>query len=444
MKKNYLFVLTVILLANVGLGKDRRIDNRTESARNLSPAISRALQSVAGDRPVADRVVKDVVLANQMPGEFERQGALLVASKDLIGRTSDLFVEIVRSLRGKVEIVVLVSNVEEYEAAKGLLGANSVPLNNVHFVEVVHDTMWARDYGPIICRTKEGSPIVIDSRYDLTRVNDDQVPTMLARLLGLRVVQMPLRLDGGNLLSNGQGLGITTRRLLHENAIGELEEAWMHSVLQESFGFNRVVVLEPLVGEPTGHVDMFATFTSANTVVVGRYDPSTDAENAAILDRNAIKLAGLPTVAGPLRVVRIPMPPHDDAIWRTYANVIYANGVLLVPTYGDVDQAGRREALATYASLLPRWNIVSIDARSIIELNGALHCLMMNLGPLGVLPEFPLPRTRTPVEEQMDSGDDDDSILLIDNMPYEAVRTSRRPFRKEVSRPGVRNRCLAP
>jgi agmatine/peptidylarginine deiminase len=303
-----------------------------------------------------------------------------------------LLVNVVHQVRGRLDIVLLVSNIETCEAAKRLLRESSIPLKYVRFVELPHDTMWARDYGPIVVKTKEGRPVVIDAVYSLDRANDDRVPEGLARLLNVRVVQMPLRIDGGNLLSNGDGLAITTNYLFDENQFGELDEEVLRDVLRENYGLSRIAVLEPLLGEPTGHVDMFATFTSANTVVVGQYDPKVDPANAAILDRNANQLSRLRTKKGPLRVVRIPMPPHDDNGWRTYTNVIYANGVLLVPTYGELDASTRTEAMITYKKLLPGWRVVAVDSSRLIESNGALHCISMNLGPLGRLPEFPPPR----------------------------------------------------
>ncbi len=333
------------------------------------------------------------VLDCRLPGEFEHQRALLLACNDLLTTAPNLLVEIARHAAGKIDLVLLVSNVEDYDAAKRLLNANSIPLHSIRFAELSHDTMWARDYGPIIVKSTAGHATVIDAGYDLGRPQDDFVPTEFANLLNLPVVQIPLRLDGGNLLSNSDGLAITTQRLFEEN--GEIEEQSVRALLRGTYGLKRVVVLEPLVGESTGHVDMFATFTSPNTVVLGQYDPSIDAENAAILDRNAEKLAQVQTANGPLRVVRVPMPKHDDANWRTYTNVIFANGVLMVPTYAGTDRTKQRQALATYMKLLPGWQVVSVDASHIIESAGALHCITMNLGPLGDLPEFPRPLTHS-------------------------------------------------
>lgn len=330
---------------------------------------------------------------HRLPGEFEPQRALLFAYTGLINEMPELFLEIVKQVGGRIEIVLLVSNIEDYKTAKGLLRTNSIPLRHVRFVEVAHNTMWARDYGPIIVKSKEGRSIVIDGGYDITRPDDDHVPVELAHLLNLQVVQTPFRFDGGNLLSNGNGLALTTCRLFEDNAIDDFNEKSIYEVLQKSYGVKRVAILEPLSGEPTGHVDMFATFISENIVVIGQYNPEYDPENAAILDRNAAQLSGMQTAKGPLQVIRIPMPPHNDDVWRTYTNVIYANGILLVPTYSDVNGAGQKQALSTYRKLLPNWKVVSIDASCIIKSAGALHCIAMNLGPLNHLPNFPRPRT---------------------------------------------------
>jgi hypothetical protein len=133
---------------------------------------------------------------------------------------------------------------------------------------------------------------------------------------------------------------------------------------------------------------MFATFTAPDTVVVGAYDRKYDPENAELLDRNASLLANTVFSNRPLKVVRIPMPSHENGIWRTYTNVIYANGILLVPVYSSYDASGRVRALNTFAKLLPRWKIFGIDSSRLIENDGALHCISMNLVQVGERLQF--------------------------------------------------------
>ena len=83
--------------------------------------------------------------------------------------------------------------------------------------------------------------------------------------------------------------------------------------------------------------------------------------NAQILDDNAKFSTASRRKKGPLEVIRIPMPNHKDGNWRTYTNVIYANGVVLVPQYPDVDPAMDKAALDVFQKALPNWKAVGID-----------------------------------------------------------------------------------
>ena len=97
-------------------------------------------------------------------------------------------------------------------------------------------------------------------------------------------------------------------------------------------GAKRLVFVTPLDGEGTHHLDIFMNLVDRYTVVVGQYGDSTTA-NAKILDANAEALAKVTTEGNPLRVVRIPMPPDPQARFLNYTNVVFANGVLLVPSW---------------------------------------------------------------------------------------------------------------
>lgn len=333
----------------------------------------------------------------QLPGEFERQQAIVLGCHELARDMPDLFAAIVDSTGGRLTIVALVNDEQEFEMCQTVLKERNVLAGHVRYAQVLHNTMWARDYGPLVVRKKNGRAVMVDADYScFDRFDDDCVPTALGESMKLPVVRAPLLVDGGNLLSNGQGLCIATYDLLDHNVERGWTEDGVRDAVMRLYGGTLTVFLKPLIGEPTGHIDMFATFTAPNTVVVAKYDAAVDPDNAAILDDNASTLAQIRTQSGPLRVVRVPMPARDDGNWRTYTNVSYANGTLMVPIYPGIDLQGQREALATFAQLLPGWQIVPIDAEEVAKLGGALHCVTMNLGPLAKLPEFPVPRGRMP------------------------------------------------
>jgi agmatine deiminase len=174
-----------------------------------------------------------------------------------------------------------------------------------------------------------------------------------------------------------------------------------------------------MVGESTGHVDMFATFTSPDTIVVGQFNPHFDAVNAQILDRNAEQLAQVRTRRGRLYVERMAMPHHHDGIWRTYTNVVYANRVVLVPVYPETDPDGSREALSLYSRLLPERKVVGINAENLSALGGALHCVVMNMAQIVEFSGAFLPN---PAREP--------ATFLDDGGPVNSAAHARRPTQR--------------
>jgi agmatine/peptidylarginine deiminase len=72
-------------------------------------------------------------------------------------------------------------------------------------------------------------------------------------------------------------------------------------------------------------------------------------------------------------------PPGKDHFGGTYTNVVFANGVLLVPTYPDAPSEMEAEVMATYRRLLPGWEVVGIDAGSLVPHGGVLRCAALPL-----------------------------------------------------------------
>jgi agmatine deiminase len=328
--------------------------------------------------------------ARRMAAEFEKQAALLLTWDDSDLTSREVILNIVAAARNTVPIVILVKDRIEHENAIVELSRAGIPEGTVTLLRIYTDTPWVRDYGPVIVQTPDSKPLVIDAAYSSEdRSNDDLSPSSVGRSCQCPTEQTGLQAEGGNLLTNGAGLGIASLRLQELNTNAGYTKQELHSKLNEVYGLHNLVFLEPLIGEGTSHVDMFATFTGVDTVVVGSYSTDDDPENAAVLDRNAALLAGVPTSRGPLRVVRIPMPRRTNLVsdvFPTWTNVVYANRTLLVPGYGDKDHDGELDAIRTYRALLPGWHIQTIDCRAIIECGGALHCLTMNLPHLQILP----------------------------------------------------------
>jgi agmatine/peptidylarginine deiminase len=217
---------------------------------------------------------------------------------------------------------------------------------------------------------------IVDFSYHFSdRKIEDQMPLAFAATFGMKLAPERLTMEGGNLLSNGRGLCISSTTLIAQNKDRGYDLQAVGAVLQKEFRFKQWTYLPPLTGEPTGHVDMYVTLTSPNSAIVGACDPSDDPTNARQLDDVAKTLSEVQVEGAPLKVTRIPMPSHVDGKWRTYTNVIYANGVVLVPQYPDFCPELDQRALEVYRAALPEWKVVGIAASQLIEKRGSLHCL---------------------------------------------------------------------
>jgi agmatine/peptidylarginine deiminase len=318
-----------------------------------------------------------------MPADFERQSAILVGVNELLPHHPHVLTGLVSALIDRIPVVAVITGEGQRRELLATLCDWGLPAHRVRALRSPAVGLWVRDYGPSFIK-RDGRVIVLDAEYAYLqpRPDDDQFPAEVARLMDLEVRHVPLAIEGGNILSNGRGLAITTQVVTTRNA-HRYKPAEALTQLVRFYGFRQIACTPPLLKGPTAHVDMFATFTAPDTVVVGRYDPADDPVNADMLDRMADYLRGMDSGAGPLKVERIPMPPHGDGVWRTYANAVYANDVVVVPVYAGVDPRVEREALDTYRRLLPGREILTVEATSLARTGGALRCVTLNVPHLG-------------------------------------------------------------
>lgn len=323
-----------------------------------------------GAKPVERRV--------EAPGEFARNGSLVIGCNEFEFHPAAIL-SILAAVDGQLPVVALVADEKNEAEVRDAMKGAGIAGKTIKFLRQSLDSMWVRDYGPLFVN-HDGRTVIVRASYKTeTRKYDNSFAWGLGVHFDVPVREIPLKLDAGNLISNGAG-ALVSSSLLHtwnESRVASREN--LGAILNGMYGFKNIALVEPLAGEPTGHADMFVTFLSPDLAVVGAFDPEIDAENAARLDRTAAKIAEMPCPAGKVRVVRIPMPPHDDELFRTYTNVVFANGTLLVPNYPNAAPLYDQQALSIYRKLLPDWNVVGIDSTTLIRKRGSLHCITLNV-----------------------------------------------------------------
>ena len=319
--------------------------------------------------------------------EFSRNSAILLGCHNQIRLMPKLYGDIAKAINGKVPLFGIVSDEAQAKAGNELIKNLGLPPESMRFIINQSDSIWIRDYAPYVLRYDEENLLMVDAKYRTrdelqARKKDDFMGVKFAKMFDLPVRSIPLVLEGGNFISNGDGLLLTSAKTLQVNQEGKAaySNPQLVSMFNDYLGVDGVFAVAPLQGEPNGHIDMFMTMVAKNIAVIGEIPHSEDPTNSARLNETARFVSTIPTSAGPIQVKRIPMPPKWGEDWRSYTNVIFANGILLMPSFSDVDPSLEQRAVQVYQSVLPPgWIVKKINCDKIVKLHGQLHCISYNL-----------------------------------------------------------------
>lgn len=333
--------------------------------------------------------------SRRLPAEWERQGAVLLAwpSADSdwnpwLERARATVFAMAKAIARHAKVLIIT---DDYKSAHDKLCSLG---NQVTVVEQPLNDTWTRDYGPISVVDKQG-PRLLDFGFNgwglkFSSCEDNQATQRLhaAGHLGLAPRDIPgLWLEGGSIESDGAGTILTTSAcMLSPNRNPHLDQAGVERELQRHLGAKRVLWLHHghLAGDDTdAHIDTIARLCPHDVIAYVRCDdPSDDHYNdfAAM----EIELRALRTAAGkPYRLVPLPWPRACHAVEdghrlpATYANFLFVNRVVLVPTYGDLERD--TVALAAVADACPGWDVEGIDCSVLVEQHGSLHCMTMQI-----------------------------------------------------------------
>jgi agmatine/peptidylarginine deiminase len=396
-----LSILLALLAANFALaiqplfGQPRQESLYRSTHQPLNqPPDQRSNQSLFVLREKPDPASKPHPPFPRLAADFEPQRGLVLSVSDWQPHHAPVFQQIVEKTNGHVEVLVLCNNQAQFFMVMGWLESLADKADHLHFALFELDTIWLRDFSPLVAETKDGKAQLLDFLYAGERPKDDRMPDIWAQRSRATPVKVPYTLQGGNLLCNGKHLAIATSRIFVDNAITfpyptpgmdtmyEGRKIVFEGFLQHC-NLEQFIILEHLQEEATKHVDMFATFVSPHEVVVAAVDPRFDPVNAGILDRNARRLQNVKVDGSPLKVYRLPIPPRNGRSWSAFTNVIFANELVLMPIYDSDPKPLVDNAIKLYKSLLPNHTVKTVDITSFKQLQGELHCLSMNLPKFG-------------------------------------------------------------
>ncbi len=301
--------------------------------------------------------------------------------------------EIVRHAKEEVEVIIVCSNPA---LVKNSLNAANIDWStNVTFVQEDFNTVWVRDYGPNSVYINDVESLAfVDWIYNRPRPKDDIIPERIAQELGIDVyctTQVPTDLvhTGGNFMADGMGTSFSSNLVLDENGplnnwgISNHSEEDIDQIMNDYMGISTYPKMTNLPYDAIHHIDMHMKLLDEERILVGEY-PEGVADGPQIEANIQYVLNNFVTPYGnPYEIIRVPMPPENGAYpnwggdYRTYANAIFLNKTILVPTYEEeYDTTGLR----IWEESMPGYNIVGINCNQIIPASGAIHCITKEVG----------------------------------------------------------------
>ncbi len=275
-----------------------------------------------------------------------------------------------------------------------------------------HQTVWARDWAPISAFAKNGEPRLLDFNYYPEREIDDSFPQRIAKIAQLTRVNIPVYLEGGNFMISEQGECVVSEKIKEANIMPQFDndvpinEAIVVELLKKFAGCKSVNVLGTYIGEPTGHVDMWAKFLKGRKVLVNeiRQDALklvsnkddflmlTDYQKFLNSRAEDFKKLGFDVIRIPS-----PIPAEREAYFPSYSNLLLLGKTAIVPRYTkklryskDTDTYSEepffgKELLPAYEKIVSEiltaegYNVSFVDSDKLIERGGSIHCSAMQV-----------------------------------------------------------------
>ena len=346
-----------------------------------------------------------------MPGEYEEQERtwMLWPHRSDVWRNGakpaqKVFAEIARTIARYQKITVGV-NSEDYAAVNELLGE----VENIQVLLMEYNDSWIRDPGPAFLVNDEGEVRLSHFHFNAYGGFYDGLyfPWDKDASLGMQLSQIcqvkryrpdDFVLEGGSFNCDGQGTVVTTEMcLLSPGRNPQYTKDQIEEKLEQYLGVEKVIWIKDGIDpyETNGHVDDVACFSAPGEVCcMWTDDPShkfyqacqaayetlsttTDARGRRLKIHKVImpstsvymtaeEAESIDPVEGSL-----PRTP-DDAFEPSYLNFLPINGAVLVPQFGDPNDA---QALEDIRAAYPGREIIGIHTREIIYGGGNIHCI---------------------------------------------------------------------
>jgi len=347
----------------------------------------------------------------RMPAEWERQEAVWLQwphekSPGYQRKLEAIWLEMTEILKQGVIVHICTEDQRGVDHIVHQLRFYSIGFDQVEIHTVPTNDVWIRDNGPTFVVDKNKELAVLRWQFNgwggrYPHDLDKKVPLRISNILDIPLLDAGMVGEGGNIEVNGEGDLICTRSaILNDNRNPGRSQEDAEEVFKRYLGVKNAIWLPGMETERVEkvgwsddtdtHIDTIVRFVNPTTIVYS-WSPPDDCAYP-MLKRN-LQVLRRATLASGKRpdLVALPIPEGGyystskvgvggsikefDRAVRTdasYTNFLISNEVVLVPTYGNVNDD---RALKIFREHFPGKDVIGINCGAIAENGGEIHCI---------------------------------------------------------------------
>lgn len=336
-----------------------------------------------------------------VPGEFEESQSVILRwpYSSLTSSRTRLYAELIDAVQQEVPAWIFINSAGDSTSVINALNYYGVELEQYEFLVKPTNSIWARDYGPWGFYYGENDELAfIDLQYYPSRPLDNEVPSWLANYMDIDVYATNMYEEGGNLMVDGFGHAFHGTGIFSKNtSLNGWSTQTTRETHQQLFNTTNATEADRLLCDGgTGHIDMYAKLIDEQTMIVSEYPEVVTASDKDRIESNVGLFQSETNVfGGSFAIERLPMPLRNDGSYSTscsqinadargFVNGLMVNNTFIVPIYSNESspQTNRdwdEAALDKIRAVMPGYNVVGIDARSLTVAGGAIHCVAMQI-----------------------------------------------------------------